>query len=226
MFNNFFAAILGAVSEARLKPYGKDNDPETIILAKYLRNTALSESLYPALNGLEVSLRNSLHHAITEFRGDEYWFDSIPVGNGLQQLLDVKQRLAANKKDANAGQVVASLDFGFWTQLFNSSYEDKGKLWPHLLEAVFPHAPKQQRTRKVLSKKLNKFRHLRNRISHYEPVWHWGDLANTHQGILDVTGWISPEMLSLVELIDRFPEIHSRGVLSYENLILQSLTPR
>ena len=224
MHNTFYPAISKIVSEARLIPYGKNSDPQTTVLGRYLWNIALSESLYPTLNALEVSLRNSLHNAITSFKGDAYWFEYVLVRYEQRKLQEVKQRLASTVGVPTADQIIADCSFGFWTSLFNTDYE--GLIWPKLLQPVFPHAPRRIRTRNVVSRKLNKFRKLRNRISHHEPIWYWGDLHITHQEILEVIGWISPEMQQLLQLIDRFPEIHSRGVSGYEKLILGSLTTK
>ena len=218
--NNFFENITHAVSEARLAPYSKDNATESTILARYLWNTALCESLYPCLNGLEIALRNSLHNAITEQKSNETWFETILVGNGPRELANVKKRLNDQKKEPIPGQIVAGFNFGFWTHLFNKCYE--GSLWPWLLKDVFSHAPPSIRRRNKLSARLNKFRLLRNRISHHEPIWYWEDLPDTHQTILDVTSWINPAMGSFTKLIDRFPEIHSQGVSSFQPLILDN----
>ena len=221
MCNNFSFDISNAVSEARLTPYGYGNQPDAAVTGLYLWNIAISESLYPVLNSLEIVLRNSIHNAITKYKSDELWFDSILTGSGPEQLAEAKRRLREDNKDETADEIVARLNLGLWTHLFNRRYE--GILWPQLLGDVFPHIPRKIRTRKILSSKLNKFRRLRNRISHHEPIWNVANLPDTHREILEVIGWISPEMQSLVELIDRFPEVHARGVSGYENLIQSSV---
>ena len=66
---------------------------------------------------------------------------------------------------------------------------------------------------------LNDFRKLRNRVFHHEPIWNHSDLAATHQEMLNVAGWISPEMKLLLQTIDRFPAVYSQGVAHYENLL-------
>ena len=217
MDNGFFCAISKAVSQARLIPDGAGSLPDETVLGRYLWNTALSESLYPILNGLEVALRNSLHDAISTRQSNEYWFDSLLLGSGSDQLEEVRSRSPDNESPSS-GQVVAGLSFGFWTHLFNSCYE--GVLWPDLLESVFPNIPGHLRKRRVLSRNLNKIRRLRNRISHHEPIWSHSDLPTTHQQMMEVIGWISPEKQSLVQLIDRFPAVHSQGVEHYRRLIL------
>lgn len=218
MHNDHFQTIPAVVSEPRLSTYLSTGDTNSTLLSRYLWNIALSESLYPALNGLEISLRNSLHRALTELQDDENWFDSILSGYGKQKLQRVKQRLTSSGKVPSTNQIVADFDFGLWTHLFHRSYE--GSIWPHLLRPVFPYAPRRNRTRNALHNMLNDFRKLRNRVFHYEPIWYWQDLPTTHQQIVEVIGWISPEKQSLVQLIDRFPVVHSQGVEHYKRLIL------
>ena len=223
MQDNFYTYLANSISEDRLGPYRQYFDSEPKVYAGYLWNTSLCESLYPALNGLEIALRNSIHGAISGLVGKEFWFEDVLVDNGTKQFDEIRQRWD-KKESPTASQVVSGSNFGFWTHLFNRCYG--GTLWPQILQPVFPHAPASLRTRRELSKRVNKFRELRNRISHHEPIWYWGDLHITHQEILEVVGWISPQNRALVELIDRFPEIHSRGVSGYEELILGSLTTK
>ena len=217
---NFLAGLANSISEDRLRPYRQGVDSEPRVYARYLWNTALCESLYPALNGLEIALRNSIHDAICQLVGKEFWFEDILVENGVEQFEEIKDRLSERNKLLTPGQIVSDSNFGFWTHLFNKAYESKGILWPALLQSVFPYAPAKIRTRKEFSRRLNKFRELRNRVFHYEPIWYRQDLPTTHQQIVEVVGWISPEKQSLVQLIDRFPAVHSQGIEHYQRLIL------
>ena len=71
--------------------------------------------------------------------------------------------------------------------------------------------PNTLRTRKTLSKRFNRIRHLRNRVFHHEPVWYWQDLAQQHQEILEAIAWIEPALKDLVMTVDRFPETYQLG---------------
>ena len=182
------------------------------------------------MNGLEISLRNSLHRAITDFHQTEDWFESVLSENTPEywkrQLASINRRLREEGKVGNPDQVVASLEFGFWTHLFTSKYEGKGKIWPGLLENVFPHMPRRLRTRQQLHNRLDKCRRLRNRISHHEPIWRSNDLVNTHQEMIDLICWINPQVRALVQLLDRFQEIHSNGIPHYRTLVDEFLNQR
>jgi hypothetical protein len=100
----FFELLLKAISENRLAPYRQDNDNTNLSChARYLWNTLLSESLYPPLQGLEVSLRNSIHSAITKTSGSEDWFSEVLVPQERKVLEVVKERLTHQRKPLDIG---------------------------------------------------------------------------------------------------------------------------
>jgi hypothetical protein len=117
--------------------------------------------------------------------------------------------------------VAAELSFGFWTSLFDVRYERSRTLWPRLLgHALLDRgSPRTVRTRTRLSPMLNRVRHLRNRVAHHEPVWHWRDLHEQHALALDLLGWFSPSLREAVGAADRFSTVHRDGQqLSRENV--------
>ncbi len=223
-----FESLLKALSTSRLAPYHHDDDGgrQLTPYSRYLWNTALSESLYCVLQGLEVTLRNSIHDSITRSLNKDDWFEDILAEPERTMLEDVKGRLKGQKKPLDMGQLVASSTFGFWVSLFNSRYENI--LWPQLLADIFPSMPKQIRKRRTISRRLNVIRGLRNRVFHYEPIWHWENLPKQHEEILETIAWINPIIAGLVRLTDRFPETHRVGIRSYEDLLsgyVHSLSP-
>lgn len=219
----FFELLVKAISETRLAPYRQDSDNSNLTChARYLWNTLLSESLYPSLQGLEVSLRNSVHDAITKTLGSEYWFSKILAPQEQRVLEEVKGRLRHQRKSSDVGQLVASSSFGFWVSLFNRRYE--GTLWPWLLKDTFPNMPNRIRTRKALSYRLNSIRHLRNRIFHYEPIWYRKNLAQEHDYILETIGWINPTMVETIKMFDRFPEVYRLGNQACEKILLDCMS--
>ena len=84
---------------------------------------------------------------------------------------------------------------------------------------VFPSMPQGIRKRRTISGRLNSIRRLRNRVFHYEPIWHWKNLSKQHDEILETIAWINPHMADLVKITDRFPEIYSLGIPGYEDLL-------
>jgi hypothetical protein len=213
-------ALYAALSNERLSSYARAGTNYHAAIGTYLWNMALCEALYPVLQGLEIVLRNTLDTAIadrypvTAHFGIESWLDrDPPVLDEADRptVEDAKQRLLERSKPATPGRLVAELNFGFWTALLDVRYERNQVFWPHLLRAAFPAAPKSLRTRKNISPRLNRIRHLRNRVFHHEPVWHWTDLRNQYDIALEMIGWISPAFQRTMGVIDRFPPVHAGG---------------
>lgn len=208
-----------AISDERFAPYQQGNDQVDVYAGygRYFWNIALSESMYPGLHGLEITLRNSIHDAIKSHWDKEYWFDAVLTPQELRIFQEIGNRLNRQMKPAGVGQLIANSHFGFWVSLFNSRYE--GILWPGLLKAVFPAMPNRLRTRRNLSYRLNGIRKLRNRVFHYEPIWQYPNLFQLHSEIWETIGWISPDMLEAVNLFDRFPEVYQLGPTYYRERI-------
>lgn len=207
------SSLLLAVSQERLEPYKRQEDADDLeAFGRYVWNMQISEALYPALQGLEITLRNSIHDAATDAFGYEYWMDGeqSPLKNHEQKSVrTAKRRLQGKGKEITPGRLVAELNFGFWTSLLYSRYEQV--LWPKLNKSAFPHVPRRMRNRKSLDKRFNSIRFLRNRVFHYEPIWHWNDLTQQHTDLLDTIGWISPAARSTVKVMDRFSEVYEQG---------------
>ena len=219
MQDRFTNSLLSAISNSRFVPYRGSGISEYADFAHYIWNVALCESLYPVLQGLEVTLRNSIHDATTNALHRNDWFDSILVARETRSLENAKARLKSQNKNLYPDDLIAALSLGFWINLFYSSYEQK--LWPRLLKEVFPYMPGHIRKRNYISRSLNPIRHLRNRVFHHEPVWHWPDLQQHHQETLEVIGWINPDMLRVIETIDRFPNVYAQGPEKYRAELLR-----
>ena len=58
--------IIENISVDRLSSYKfDDNDNIELILSRYIYNVQISESFYPVLSALEISLRNRLYNAVS-----------------------------------------------------------------------------------------------------------------------------------------------------------------
>mgnify|MGYP003623101717 CR=1 FL=1 len=154
------AALARTLSESRFDVYlttvGGLDVQAAIDL--YVWNLRLGSSFYGALAIFEVTLRNALHHALTELYG-AHWFNSPrfvamaravldprprPVRSPepkhapeptdlLRDIAKVEERLTRELQNKagespaevsrlapTADDVVAALDFGYWTNLFNA----------------------------------------------------------------------------------------------------------
>lgn len=210
----FFDELASIFSYERLNGYlhSHSSYDKEAALAAYSWNIELSQSLYPALQVLEITLRNSLHQVISDHHGTDYWFElDFLHERERKPILKAKDDLAKEKKQIEPCRIVSSLSFGFWTSLFDVRYEHRQVLWPKLLKSAFPYLTKSQRTRIFLSRELNKIRYLRNRIFHYEPIWHWRDLIEQHRSILMLITGLSPSAAKYLVGLDRFKETYITG---------------
>ena len=219
--NTVVNSLLASISEPRFSIYQVETDSADYQngFAKYVWNIALSESLYPALQCVEVAIRNSIHNAVSRKYSNYDWFDCVLVDPEATFLRSVREEVQRKRgKASSPDDIISALTFGFWTGLFRSNYEQV--LWPQLLEEVFPYVPPEIRTRSQIARRVQRIRNLRNRVFHHEPVWHWNDLESHHNNILDVIGWINPDMLTLVKLVDSFPETYGHGPEIYSDSLL------
>lgn len=234
---SYLSALRTALSEERLSTYRRSGQSDADVLANYLWNLALCEALYPSLQGIEVTLRNTLFDAGSRAYAGvatadvPCWLDAEPpllTAEERARVKRAKQQLRASGKALVPGCLVSELSFGFWTALFDVRYESNGVLWPRLFQQkVFAAAPRRMRTRKALSPLINRARMLRNRVAHHEPVWHLKDLPEQHTAILDLIGWMSPDMRATLESGDRFPRVHAAGTEPFrEQVDALVATPR
>lgn len=205
-----------------MESYRQPGDSDRDVLARYLWNLALCEASYPALQNLEVTLRNTIHAAISTKYKTEFWMlADEPLSDRDYEDVEhsrdaIAQRLPQGR-EPTAGQIVAELDFGFWTSLLSPYYGYQPKtrqelLWPKLLKPAFPYmTPPAFRSRENLAGRLNHIRKFRNRVFHHEAVWK-SSLAHEYAQILEAIGWISPDLQRLTIQISRFPEVLSAGI--------------
>ncbi len=262
------------ISKPRLLTYSAlcpgftTDQPELIGI--YNWNKLVSSAIYPILQCLEVTLRNSLHITATTHFGSSSWYDPLikqvadekflkeakkkhwlkgnffrPGVSGSKkgpnkrrwnshtenQLVQAKERLKTRGKKVVPDAIVSELMFGFWVEMFESSYRDINhhkKLWPNLEEKTFPHASTSQRDSSTIHSKLLKIKGLRNRLSHHEPVWKDASvtdfitavnfLRNIIDDALDIIGFMSEDRLKMLHrtgAVDRFKLLCSEESLRF-----------
>jgi len=179
-------------------------------------NIALSEALYPGLAALEVSLRNSIHNAISSDRGTDLWYyePALLEPQQLREFSNARFSLfRAHGNHPEIGRIVAELTFGFSVTLLSRNYQHT--LWnpnnASLLRAVVPHFSGPAFQRQRIHETCNELRKLRNRVFHHEPVWNRATLMQDHQNIHAAIGWISPSVLGTMQSVDRFADVYANG---------------
>lgn len=215
----FLTDLEMATSPARLLPYREATSSDREAIVSYLYNLALSEALYSPLCCLEISLRNSLDRALRTRLDSDEWFDRSDLfsPNQRKDILTAKRRALPVHAPAEAelvpGKVVAELNFGFWTSLLSSTYEDA--LWrsdrAQLLKEVFPFIPRRLRQRNTIYARYNRLRELRNRVFHHESIWNRPTLQQDHRDVQDAIGWVNPSMNRALLLVDRFDTVYQDG---------------
>ncbi len=194
--------IKAALSPERLQPYldAAGGDRERA-LRLYLWNTAVSAAFYGPLQGLEVVLRNAIHRQLSERYGSA-WYGNLDAGLDRGAQGRIRQALLELDREGSTNDIprlIATLSFGFWVSLLGSGGRlESGRkanyemtLWRAALRQGFAH--RTTLTRRQAHSPLNELRLLRNRIAHHEPIFA-RNLTADHARILEVMGWLSPEM--------------------------------
>jgi hypothetical protein len=213
MNSSFYDQITQTLAPERLSAYGADDDNPQLILARYLLNMALCESLYSPLQMAEIALRNSIHRELSIHFDTPEWFLESKSQTTWQarKVREAKELLKSKAKPATAGRIVAELSFGYWTSFFNKAHASSG-IGHRLASKVFIHAPRRQRNLKTLDQRWKRIRDLRNRVFHHERILHWTNLDEQHAEIIEAIHWISPELAELAKKIDRFSHTRQAGL--------------
>lgn len=171
---NFQQELIDTITPVRLKAYGDDSN--NILLEKYIYNLKVSESLYPALSLLEVTLRNKICYAIEALICKDWLINELNQQNLLldkeyKKLVETADKIEKDGKKVTNDRLISELTFGFWIHLCSKPY--KPKLWDKkgFTELVFPNYQKGCiRNISLIQKDLLDILRLRNRISHHEII--------------------------------------------------------
>jgi hypothetical protein len=212
----FFDRIQPALAVERLDAYRQDQAEPRVVLARYLWNMALCESLYSPLQMIEIALRNALQRSLENHFRSAQWYDMpacwhLFTTTQQSQIDEAKESLKRKNKPLAPGRIVAELTFGFWTAFFNKRSAQNRDII-QLTARVFHSAPKSQRDIRSLNRRFTLLRELRNRVFHHERIIHWTDLDTRHAAMIETVGWISAELQELAIVLDRFPAVRTAGI--------------
>lgn len=207
----------------------------------YELNVHLSEILYGLLHGLEVTIRNAEHLALSISFGTPFWYDRPATLDFGQPQLGaagpswhehaalspywMDQIAAAKTKPGAAGkpgEVVAELTFGFWVDLIQQN--NHRSLWVgRRLHSAFPNA---HRKRADIHDRLKTLQLLRNRISHQEPVLTSsngvfnGTIVVTMNEIMECAEWVCLDTAAwmktqfrLADAVKILGDVHQKGLV-------------
>lgn len=182
------ANIIKDLSDARFAPYLKSAGfNKQYAFSLYLYNARLSKAFLFPLHILEVTLRNRMSEIFSkEF--DDKWFQDKAFRSGLSpESMDALDRGINRAKRPNKEDIVATLTFDFWSNLFRPEYDRF--VWQTNMKALLPNA---SFTRKDFEKVVRNINDFRNRIAHYEPI-HKINLSQMHVDIVDTLSWLSTD---------------------------------
>lgn len=162
-------AIRASISEPRFATYlSKGGNHEEYAMALYLYNARVAKAFLYPLNVAEVTLRNAVDGILVGKFGptwhqDPTFRNQTLTADGLATLDKAIKRAGAN---APRDQIVATLTFDFWSNLFRPEY---GALWRTTVNIAFPHL-KHGETRQEIQNLVRPINVFRNRVAHHEPV--------------------------------------------------------
>ena len=203
---NTFRALQEAFSRGRMQTYldFARGDREAA-LHHYARNAQLGAAFHGPLQALEVALRNAMHARLAARYGSR-WYTVATAG--LDRHARDATEAALNRGAAEPGRFVASMSLGFWVRLLGrGGHIDGGRkadyertLWRPALFEAFPG-----RSRRMVHRRLDRLRQLRNRIAHHEPIFD-RDLREDYEGLLEAVGWISADVRRWIETHSLLPD--------------------
>lgn len=236
MAERFAGDLTAGMPLPDLTHYRSDGESDLDMLTNFFWNIQLCKALGPSLHALEIGLRNSIHRAATLQYGTARWFDLPGVLLPLQREMirratgeiTARRKLAA-AQSLTADDVLPLLTLGFWTSLLNRPYAQPNPTMParltwhdarntptDLFRDAFPHAPKAFQSRKRVCDVLVNIAWLRNRARRYERIYQCPDLPIYHRDILRLTGFVNPELRSMMVLCDDFPTMYFGGRMGIE----------
>lgn len=206
------AALIQEFSADRFASYqAKTGGDDVRALALYEWNSALCASFYQPLQAVEVGFRNACHRAMQAKFGPDWPLDPAFLGLNVSIHKDIDSAISRHrqaerqklpkKQQAHfvyqpfTPQVIANLNFGFWTTLLGKQFDVM--LWrTALYNAFLGYAAMNGANiaRSTAAGVFDEIRLFRNRVFHHEPLWKRRSLQNDLDRLITAAGWISTEL--------------------------------
>lgn len=183
--------IINSISKERFAPYLNRCENTKKALLLYQKNIETSQEFYGLLSILEITLRNKIDQSCKLYFKNDNWLTEVIPNELSHQINENKNRLIKSKKEITNSRILAELNFGFWTILFNRKY---AKVFWKPLHRIFINMPKENKKRTEVSSRLNHIRVFRNRVYHYEPIiWNLEILKKKKKEILETIYWLDSD---------------------------------
>ena len=223
-----FSDLERYLSVPRLHRYFSVCSSESRAIELYKGNLKLAQAFHPVLGVLEVVTRNSIYNSIAAHFADPDWI--INQRNGFmshralspgrfylkREVERAEAALTRRGVPITSARLVAEQNFKFWTDLLANYH--LGLLRSSPLRA-FPNLTSSSRNN-VAYATLMDIRKFRNRVSHNEPLFLYGNsidfslVIETHRKINNVFSWIDPKLLVWIADIDQI----SDGILACSSI--------
>ena len=208
------------ISIERLKSFVYQQDDNiNDVIARYADNIKISQSLYPELAVLEVSLRNAVDTALKSFISENWiedevknnvWLDTYDYNTLVNAYNNTKQDCILNKKTFSTGKVIANLNFGFWTNICVKKYNSK--IWNkrNCFKAVFPNYTSKKLSINIISQQLYIIRRLRNRVFHYEQIFkNPKNTLSLYNEIMNLISYLPGDNFSILKKTSSFLKVYN-----------------
>ncbi len=174
-------------------------------LSQYEENLLLSKQYYVPLSMLEVSLRNAINQHFEMFYGAGWLVNeaSFLQKDHLTKIFDAKQKIKSRKETLTKDKLIAELSFGFWANLFKSSYDRQMRIAN--LRQIFTNLPSKDIkliNRNELFQTINHIRNFRNRIFHHERIVNKVEFQNIETKINEILGYLHKDILAFSKRIN------------------------
>jgi hypothetical protein len=163
------SSIRATISEPRFATYlSKAGNHEKYAIALYLYNARVAKAFLYPLGVVEVTLRNAIDEILVQRYGQDWHQDTVFRNRTLtlEGLNTLDKAIRRAGQQAPRGQVVATLTFDFWSNLFRPEY---GALWRTTVNIAFPNLQHGE-TRQEIQNLVRPINAFRNRVAHHEPV--------------------------------------------------------
>jgi hypothetical protein len=198
------------LSRPRVQRYRSATPGGTLVeaLALYRWNLRASAAFYESIHYVEVSLRNVIDGALTDWQeridpGGDPWYrnQNTPLAPDAAGKVREAIRHATNRGTIPEvhGRVVAELSFGFWRSTLSDAYIRT--LWQDALRSAF--APVR---RARLHDAIKTLLTIRNRSAHYQPIY-FRDLVAVYALLLWTAGFISPDLETWIKQTSAVPTV-------------------
>jgi hypothetical protein len=195
------------ISGERLAAYYRlSRGDQWVAFKLYEKNAGLSGALYGVIQGLEVTVRNSIHNVMSEQLACDKWYDRFQFAQSERAEMEkAKDSLLEKLQPTTPGRVVSELTFGFWVKLTGRIYEDT--LWLPYLSRIFPIRV----NRAVVHERFVLLKTLRNRIAHHERIiGRTRPLPMEYEQTIEAIRWINPIVADWVEHQNNFKELYAK----------------